>query len=471
MNSRIRRFSVILLVAFLLQSFSPTLVFAQEVEDTEITLTVPSGEEDLLNLLLQVKKYVESSYPAEVDAKVLYQGMIRGMLESLGDPYTEYYTEEEFSNLLMALDNAYSGVGVVIEPIGDQARVSSVVKDSPAEKAGLMPGDIILAVDENECTSALDVATQLRGDPGTSVVVTVNRPSTGELLIFTLSREYITPSSLEVRDLEEGMYYIKISQFTSRTATEFPEEFLKIKENGAKGLVLDLRDNPGGMLDAGNEVAARFIPQGPIVELVGKGINQVITNRLDTQPIPVVVLVNSRTASASEIVAGAVRDYDVGRIVGEKTYGKGVVQRVLGLSEGLGGIKVTIAEYYTPNGTKINGEGLEPDFQVEDKLTSVPEDIKFERTFKYGSFGSDVLALQESLTFLGYSVGRCDGIFGNLTDTAIRSFCEDNGIPYNGLVDQDVIFRINSKVDSMSDVVLQRGIEVLKYRLQKGSWE
>jgi carboxyl-terminal processing protease len=349
----------------------------------------------------------------------------------------------------------------------------SLIKGGPAEKAGVKPGDVITSVDGVEYTDVNDVANALRGPEGTGVVLQVTRPSTGEVLFYSLSRERITPSAVEAEDLGEGVFYIDIDQFDNGVAMTFGAEIARIKELGARGLILDLRDNPGGLLDAGVEVAQHLVPKGPIVELEGKAGRQIVTGFRETEPIPVVVLVNERSASASEIVAGAVRDYGVGILVGKRTYGKGSIQQVIPLGDELGAIRLTIAEYYTPSGTAISGKGLVPDIEVHDDAVPPPR-LEYKRGVRTGSIGLDVLALQETLIFLGHYRGQADGIFGPRTEQAVRDFLAGKGRSYAGYVGAEEIELLNeaalAKVNDAPDAAYLRAVEVLKERLQTGEW-
>jgi len=434
---------------------------------------VPVSEKDFMDILLQVKDLLVQVYPADVDMRELYEGMLRGLLDSLGDPHSEYMTREEYEKFMSTVESTYTGVGVVIQLVDENITVMNVLKGSPAEKAGIKPGDIIVSVDGVEYSDIDDVASALRGPEGTSVLVIVTRPSTGETLYFGLSRKRITPSAVEAEDLGDGMFYIDLDHFDFGVALTFGEEIARIKELGARGLILDLRDNPGGLLAAGLVVAENLVPKGPIVELQGKIGNEVVTSFSDIESIPVVVLVNERSASASEIVAGAIRDRGVGILIGTRTYGKGSIQQVLPLGGELGAIKLTIAEYYTPSGTAISGQGLAPDIEVEDTGV-LPPKLDYQRAMRRGTVGLDVLALQETLAFLGYDPGQADGVFGPRTEEAVRAFLSAKGKPYPGYVGSQEVQLLTqavlTKVNLAPDNVYLRAVEVLRERLESGRW-
>ncbi|HHY44708.1 MAG TPA: PDZ domain-containing protein [Firmicutes bacterium] len=480
--SALRPFSRVLLALFLVIALfvpaaCPALAAAtsgnEPQEETTYEFQVPAAEKLFMEILLQVKDLAARVHPTDVTTKAMYEGMLRGLMESLGDPYSEYMTLDEYTKFSTALESTYSGVGIVIQMVDGKVTVMSLVRGGPAEKAGVKPGDIITSVDGVEYTDVNDVANALRGPEGTSVVLFVTRPSTGETLYFGLSRERITPSAVEAEDLGDGVFYIDIDQFDTGVAMTFGAEIERIKGLGAKGLILDLRDNPGGLLDAGVEVARNLVPRGPIVELQGKAGRQIVTSFKDTEPIPVVVLVNERTASASEIVAGAIRDYKVGILVGKQTFGKGSIQQVIPLGEELGAIKLTIAEYFTPSGTAILGTGLAPDIEVGDEAVSAPR-LEHTKTLRRGSVGLEVQALQETLIFLGHSLGQADGIFGPRTEQAVRDFLAGKGRTYAGYVGAEEVELLNqavlAKAAGAPDAAYLKAVEALKERLQTGEW-
>jgi len=468
--------SILVLLALTCSFARPALAAPSEdkpQDEATFEFEVPASEKDFMDILLKVKDLLTQVYPSEVGTKEMYEGMLRGLLESLGDPHSGYMTKDEYEKFMSTVESTYTGVGVVIQLIDGQVTIMNVIKDSPAQKAGVMPGDIIVGVDGIEYSDLNDVAAALRGPEGTGVILEVFRSSTGETLHFVLSRARITASAVEAQDLGDGIFYIDLDHFDLGVFLTFGDEIARVKELGARGLILDLRDNPGGLLDAGVVVAESLVPKGPIVELKGKIGHEVIASFSDLEPIPVAVLVNERTASASEIVAGAIRDHGVGILLGKNTYGKGSIQQVLPLGGELGAIRLTIAEYYTPSGTAISGKGLAPDIEIDDE-TTVPSKLEYTRVLRRGSVGLDVLALQETLSFLGYAPGQPDGIFGPRTEQAVRSFLAAKGRSYAGYVGSAEVQLLNQavveKVKDAPDIVRDRAVEVLKHRLQTGEW-
>jgi carboxyl-terminal processing protease len=466
---------LMLLVTSLVSLGAGGYVFAgpsQSEEPTTATIEIPAQEEDWFYLFRDVKDLILLLYPGEVTVQTLYQGAIRGLFESLGDPYSQYLDKEEYASLSQEMEGEFSGIGVGIQLINGNITVVSVFKDSPAEKAGLRPGDVILEVDGVDLRGKgpEDASGLLKGDARTGVSVTVLRPSTGQTLTVHMIRARISAYPIEMKDLGDGMFYVRISQFTSTTGEDFSVLMEWMRHKGAKGLVLDLRNNPGGRLDSAIQVAAELVPEGPIVQLKQKDVRQVIWSDKETEPMPTVILVNGGTASASEIVAGAIRDRGKGILVGERTFGKACVQAMVPLGDDLGGFKLTIADYYTPAGTAISGVGLKPNVLVKKEPLELPNTWVYKREIKVGTVGLDVLALQDCLRFLGYDPGPSDGIFGKKTQEATVSFLKDYDRSFPGSLGEAEASAINAAVSEKAvnapDVVLKEGKTILKHWLE-----
>jgi len=448
-----------------------------QVEETTKAVSIPADEAHLFELFSQIKDFIQKHHTKDVSKEALYQGAIKGMLEAVDDPYSRYLTNEEFRDFTSSLEGEYAGIGITIELVQGNIVVVSTFKNSPAEKAGVKPGDIIIGADGKDLRGKthVDAAKLLRGPEGTEVTVDIKRPSTGETLSLKMVRSIIKPPTLDLQDLGDGIYYIEISRFTSDTRRDFQTIINYLRMKNIKGLILDLRNNPGGILDSCIEVAEELVPKGPIVELRRKASSQVIENKNDTVPILTVVLVNNGTASAAEILAGAIKDRGVGILVGEPTFGKAFVQTVVPLGEDMGGMRLTIADYYTPSGKSISGKGLEPDVKVKPKTIQIPEKIPYNRPLKKGFIGLDVLSLQESLNFLGYDVGEPDGIFGQKTQRAWTDFCKSHNLQCKDhITDKDInmlYLAVLEKVRNAPDVVFEKGLEILKQRIDTGAWQ
>ncbi len=329
---------------------------------------------------------IKENYVEEVSDKTLLDNAIRGMLTGL-DPHSTYLNEEDFKDLRVGTTGEFGGLGIVVglEENGF-VKVVSPIDDTPAFRAGVKAGDIIIKLDDKNVKGmGLDAAVKtMRGKPGTSIVLTIMREGADKPLTFTLVRDKIHVNSVKQRTLAPGYGYVRISQFQERTGAELKSAIKALKkETGDKqldGLVLDLRNNPGGLLDAAIEVSDTFISKGVIVSVKGRGIGEDLkhsaTNKDLTDGTPLVVLVNGGSASASEIVAGALQDHKRGIIMGQRTFGKGSVQTVIPLGNNTA-IKLTTARYYTPSGRSIQATGIEPDIKVENLKVSAVADNGF----------------------------------------------------------------------------------------------
>lgn len=316
----------------------------------------------------EIRQILEQYFYKGVEAGTLEDGMLHGMADALGDPYTTYYNEEELEQYNEVTSETYGGIGVVISMDAETGypKASRVYKNSPAEKAGMMAGDIFVAVDGERISSEdtlTDLSNRMRGEIGTQVNVTVQRG--GQELEFTITRAQIQAEYVEYRMLDNEVGYILISEFSTKCDEEFEAAVAQLQSQGMKRLVLDVRSNPGGYVEQAVSIADMLLPEGVVVSLRDKdGKTQDYTSDADQLGIPMVVLVNEYSASASEILVGALKDYGVATVVGMKTYGKGIVQMMFPLSAG-GALDVTIASYYTPNGTSIHGVGIAPDVEIQ----------------------------------------------------------------------------------------------------------
>lgn len=336
--------------------------------------------------LVAVVHLIKSQYLNGVTGENLVDGAISGMLGSL-DSYSSFQNEEENNLLMNSIQGRIGGIGVHISTADPQKLViMRAVKSSPAEKAGLEAGDIIYKIDSTEVsTISQDQAIAiLRGEPGTQVTVGVLRPKTDREFSVTMTREYIDVPTVEGEILpgSPGIGLINISSFSTQTGDEFDRVVKELLAQNCKGLIIDLRYNYGGEVNAAVKVASMLVPQGPIVHIVDKdGKTETKQSTAQYLNIPFVVLTNEYTASASEIVSGAVKDYGTGILIGKKTYGKGVVQTVFQL-DNMTSVKLTTDKYLTPNKNDIHKIGITPDITVElkegEKPTILPTDKNFD---------------------------------------------------------------------------------------------
>ncbi|MGN0951141.1 MAG: S41 family peptidase [Mitsuokella sp.] len=332
--------------------------------------------EDIVRFL-GVKRFIETRYVTDVDETKLMDGAISGMVQSLGDPHSIYMNADMFEQLKEHTEGEFGGIGVTMGFKDNKVTIISVLEDTPGEKAGLQAGDEITAVDGTPVTEMQpeEVAMHIRGEVGTEVTLSISR--NGEVQDYKITRATIKLDTAKGVMLGDGMGYIRISSFSENTGKEFKSAYESLEQQGMKGLIIDLRENPGGLVTSCVDIANMVVPKGPIVSVVERdGSKEVHESKLEESKYPIVVLIDGNSASASEILAGALQDTGAATLVGTKSYGKGSVQVVVPMLHN-DGLKLTIAKYYTPNGRCIDGTGIEPDVEVpmpEDATTDVQLD-------------------------------------------------------------------------------------------------
>ncbi|QUH18728.1 S41 family peptidase [Alkaliphilus sp. B6464] len=342
---------------------------------------VPKGEYKQYEKFLALKDYLQKNYYKELDEEKLIEGAIKGMFDSIGDPYTQYMDHKEFSDSMARIKGTYGGIGVIVTP-GDDGYVTVVspIEDTPGEKAGLITGDKIVAVNGEAISGdKLDYAVELmKGKAGTEVTLTILRDGKDKTFDVNIKREEIRLKTVRSEVIENDIGYIRITMFDEQTAQDFKTHLDGLKKQNVKGIVLDLRNNPGGSLDQCVEIADIILGEQVIVYTEDRNGNREVKKSDKKQlELPLTVLVNKGSASASEILSGAIKDGNKGKIIGTTTFGKGLVQQVKPLSDG-SGFKFTISEYFTPNGTNIHGIGVEPDIVVE-----LPDEDETETTVEF----------------------------------------------------------------------------------------
>ena len=330
--------------------------------------------EELVETLDNYRRIIDKYYLGEIDEEKLKEGAIAGYIEGLGDEYTEYISKEDMEDYMADTTGNFVGVGIymVEDTEANKIMVLAPIKGSPAEKAGIQPGDYIISVDGVTYTGEqmTEASNNIKGEEGSKVKIQILRDD--ETLEFELTRENIKVNPVEGEVLENNIGYIEFSSFDDGTAEEFKTKFQELEAQGIKSLIIDLRNNGGGIVDEALEIANYILEKDSVILYeVDKDNNETVEKTIDDPIInmPIVVLTNENTASSSEILAGALKDHKKATIVGEKTYGKGVIQQLLTLPDG-SGLKITSEKYLTPNRTEINKVGIEPDEKVE-----LPESI------------------------------------------------------------------------------------------------
>lgn len=321
--------------------------------------------------VMEVEEYIGEKYLRDVDKEKLREGQLKGLLYSLEDPYSTYFTKDEFTSLLEETSGSFGGIGIMVTPGDDNfITVVSPIEDTPGERAGIKSGDKIIKVNGEEFFAEnMDLAVkEMKGEPDTKVVLTILRIKDGmenETFDLEITREIIRVVTVKSHIIEDDIGYIRISSFDDLTYKDFKEELDNLGKQNIKGLIIDLRNNPGGLLKSTIQIADELLGEVDIVYTQTKD-GKKRYERSDKRMVdyPLAILINGGSASASEILSGAVKDNNRGVLIGSTTFGKGVVQQIHGLGDG-SGLKLTTSEYFTPNGTNIHGIGIEPDILVE----------------------------------------------------------------------------------------------------------
>ena len=387
MNNLIQRKRIINLVTIFIAVFiiSGFLFYkVNKAEDNNKEVLFNNIEPFFESLSLIRSEFIEK----DIDLNKIIQGAIKGMLKALDDPYTRYVDPQAFKREQEDMFLGYfGGLGVIISVKDDQITIISPIEDTPAYKAGIKAGDKVIEIDgkSTEGMGLDDAVNILRGEKGTEVTIGIKREKVEDILKFNIIRDIIEVQAVKQKIIgeENNIGYIRITTFNVNTKPELEEVLGGFnKDSNIQGIILDLRNNPGGLLDSAIEVASEFIKEGAIVHIKDReGVKVTIPSKGNNYPPwPLIVLINEGSASASEIVSGAIQDSKRGELLGEKTFGKGVVQQVFNLSDG-SGVVITTSEYFTPNERSINHIGIEPDILIEAAEDS-EEDVQLDKTIE-----------------------------------------------------------------------------------------
>ena len=380
-KKRVVTIIVILILLTNIFTFGLTNMMTIKYKDKVI---IPTKEYDQLtssykrySKAIGLENYIKDNFLKEIDEQKLIEGQLKGMFQALEDPYSAYMTKDEFKDFTEHTKGIYGGIGVIVTPGEDNLiTVVSPIEDTPGERAGLKTGDKIIKVNGEEFTADnMDKAVKLmKGEPKTTVSITVLRKDKNgknDYIDIDIVREEIRLVTVKSNIIEDNIGYIKITSFDDLTYDDFKKDLNSLMKKNISGIILDLRSNPGGLLDVCVDIADEFLGEGVVVYTETRNGERTYEKSSKSHiDIPLVVLVNEGSASASEILAGAIKDRNRGILVGNKTFGKGVVQRIKQLSDG-SGFKLTVSEYFTPNGVNIHGIGIEPDIVVD-----LPEEVE-----------------------------------------------------------------------------------------------
>lgn len=364
-------YKIIMLVVLVavITFIATTLFMYKYVGENVKYVQVSSGDKGISNTLASFRKIIDQKFLGEIDEQKILNETIKGYIKGLDDPYTEYMTKEEMEEFSQDVMGNFSGIGIYLTKDTEKNAVIviSPIKDTPAHKAGILPGDIITKIDGVSYTGEQlnEASNKIKGEIGTSVKLEILRD--GKTMEFEVTREHIKINHVESKVLENNIGYIEFNSFDEGCSEEFKQKLEELKEKNITSLVIDIRNNGGGLVTEALDIADFIVEKDATLLITTDKKQKEEVTKAKTDPIvniPVVLLTNSSSASASEILAGALKDNNKATIVGEKTYGKGVIQELLTLTDG-SGLKITTNEYFTPNRNKINKVGITPDVEVK----------------------------------------------------------------------------------------------------------
>jgi len=416
---------------------------------------------------------IQDNYFKEVDEKKLVNGAIDGMLQSLDDPYSDYMNEEEASSFHESISSSFEGIGAEIQEKDGYIIIVSPLKGSPAEKAGLKPNDKVVSVDGKNIQGmgSTEAVLLIRGEKGTTVKLVVQRPGVSEPLNFSIVRDTIPIETVYGEMVTDTIAKVQITTFSENTSTELITILNDLQAKGMKGLVLDLRQNPGGLLNQAVAISSLFVPEGKVlfkVEDRDGNIEEVKSEQKENPDIPLVVIIDKGSASASEILAGAVSESANVPLVGEKSFGKGTVQRAQDFSDG-SNMKYTTEKWLTPEGNWIHEKGIVPDFEVAMPEYANIAYVDPEQELKLSVASTQVKAAQQMLKALGIDSGREDGYFDEATQKAVLEFQKQQNIEQTGILKGESTILLMEKLRELikdNDPQVQKAVELLQQEVK-----
>ncbi|WP_096202832.1 S41 family peptidase [Bacillus sp. FJAT-45350] len=445
--------------------------------------SAPTGEvepdnDDAIAKFSKAFQLISDRYVEDVDHQDLLEGAIEGMLKSLDDPYSVYMDQETASQFMESLDSHFEGIGAEVSMTNGQVTIVAPFRDSPAEKAGLQPNDRILQIDGEsiEGLSLYEAVLQIRGEKGTIVELTIERPGASDPIMIDVTRDEIPIETVRAEVVEDNgvsIGVLEITSFSEDTAERFTKELQELEKQGIEGLVIDVRGNPGGYLNSVEDIGKLIIPGGkPVVQIENREGEKmrVLSSLKETKPYPIVGLIDRGSASASEILAAALKEGGGYDVVGETSFGKGTVQQAIKLGDG-SEIKLTLFKWLTTDGNFINQEGVEPTIEVlqPDYFYLPPLNVK-EEALSFDMNSEQVKNAQMMLKGIGLEPGRTDGYYGEQTAQAVRAFQQTEGLSVTGEIDEETAAALHQKImtfvrDKKNDRQFNTAIELVKQQL------
>ncbi|WP_369901845.1 S41 family peptidase [Bacillus manliponensis] len=469
-----RRVAIIgMVVTFFLGAGSMLAGLSWLGSSSHMAQSITGEQQSDLDKIGEAYALIDSRYVEDVKDEKLVEGAIQGMLATLKDPYSTYMDKKTAQQFEQSLDPELEGIGAEVNKIDDKLIIVSPIKDSPAEKVGIKPNDQILSVDGNSVAELTreEAVMKIRGKKGTNVTLEIKRAGVSEPLIFDIKRDKIpifTVFSSVKEENNKHIGYIQITSFSEKTADEFAKQLKELESKNIEGLVVDVRGNPGGYLESVEEILEHFVTdKKPILQVEQRNgeKQKVYTKQKERKSYPISVLIDGGSASASEILAGALKEGEGYELVGENTFGKGTVQQAVPFSDG-SNIKLTMFKWLTPDGNWIHKKGIKPTVEVKQPDYYHATPIQIEEALAYNDNDEKIKHAQSMLKSLGYEPGREDGYFSKETESAVKAFQTEKEIEVTGKLDKKTAESIQNAIiekirSGENDLQLQAALKLM----------
>ena len=464
---KIKKFKFVMLLFFLVFATAGITTFALAFGD-EKAVNVGVTERSEFQKLYEAFDKLNENYYKDLDQDTLVNGAINGMLDSVGDPYSDYMNEDEAKKFQESISSSFEGIGAEIQEKEGYISIVSPIKGSPAEKAGLQPNDKITKVDGKSIQgmSVTDAVLLIRGEKGTKVTLTIQRPGQEKPMEVTITRDEIPIETVYAEMKENGVAEIQITSFSENTHKELVDALNEMNEKGMKKLVLDLRQNPGGLLDQAVKISNLFVPEGEVlfqVEDSNGKVEKYVSESGKKVDVPTAVLVDGGSASAAEILAAAVSESNDIPLIGTKTFGKGTVQTAESFKDG-SNMKFTTAKWLTPEGNWIHEKGIKPDVEVKMPDYAQLPYINPDKELKESDLSDAVKTAEQMLQALELNPGKVDGYFDEATTKAVKQFQEENKLEVTGTLNGETTVKLMSDLREKlkeNDPQFKKAIEIL----------
>ncbi|MEK3765811.1 lmo1851 family serine protease [Solibacillus sp. FSL K6-4121] len=459
---RMKPFAFIMLIFLTIICTAGLTIFALTFGEQKVVEVKVPIERPEFKKLYDAYDTLQQKYFEDVNEEEVVYGAINGMFDALGDPYSDYMNKEEASSFNENLSSSFQGIGAEIQERNGYIMIVSPIKNTPAEKAGLQPRDMVLAVDGKSVKgmSSTEAVLLIRGEKGTEVTLTIQRGD-AESFDLTLVRDDI-PVETVYGDLDEsGIAHLQITSFSENTAVELEKILIEFEKEGLKGIVIDVRQNPGGYLKAAIDISNLFVEQGKtIVQIQERNLDPqiVAADNRSKYKLPITVLIDEGSASASEILAGALKESANAQIIGLKSFGKGTMQEVIYMEDGAN-LKFTTGKWLTPDGNWVNEKGITPDVKVNyPDYASLPY-IDPTQTYELGTEHVAIETAKRILEVLGYDPGEVNTKFDEATEAALKAYQEENELEITGILTGDTTYAL---MDAISEKLKTEDPQILK---------